>query len=252
MNMNSPRRKPARSAHRGFTLIELMIAILIAVFLIGGLVTLVSGMKRASVSQGGLSELQDNQRIAMTLINDVIQSAGYFPDPTVNTAATSLPIVGTFTFAGQSIVGQGAWTDPAPGNSITVRYLTSGTDNVINCTGNTSAVPATFINTFSIDLATGDLICVLNGAAPVHLATGITNMQIYYGVQTNPAATTNSVDTYMDANSVTGLNLWNKVLSVKVQLTFLNPLAGQPGQAALPTIQFMRIVDVMNKTGVTT
>ena len=120
--MNSPRRKPARSAHRGFTLIELMIAILIAVFLIGGLVTLVSGMKRASVSQGGLSELQDNQRIAMTLINDVIQSAGYFPDPTVNTAATSLPIVGTFTFAGQSIVGQGAWTDPAPGNSITVRY----------------------------------------------------------------------------------------------------------------------------------
>jgi type IV pilus assembly protein PilW len=250
MNTYSPLRQRARSAHRGFTLIELMIAILIAVFLIGGLLTLVSGMKRASVSQGGLSELQDNQRIAMTLINDVIQSAGYFPDPTINTSATSLPVVGPFTFAGQSIFGTGASTDPAPGNAITVRYLTSGADNVINCMGNISPVPATFINTFSVDLATGDLICSLNAGAPVHLATGITTMQIYYGVQTNPAATTNSVDTYMDATTVTGLNLWNKVLSVKVQLTFKNPLAGQPGQ--LPTIQFMRVVDVMSKTGVTT
>jgi hypothetical protein len=43
---------------------------------------------------------------------------------------------------------------------------------------------------------------------------------------------------------------WSKVLSVKIQLTFTNPMANQPGQPA--TIQFTRVVDVMNKTGVST
>ncbi len=242
--------RSTRIAHRGFTLIELMIAVLIALFLIGGLLTLVSGMKRASVSQGGQSQLQDNERLAASLITGVIQSAGYFYDPTVNTAATALPVVAPFTFAGQSIFGVGAWVDAPPGNSITVRYLTKGNDNIINCTGNTSAVPASFVNTFRVDAATGDLICVLNGGAPVHLATGIQNLQIYYGVQTDPAATTHSVDAYLDAAAVTAGTYWANVISVKIRLTFVNPLANQPSQPA--TIVFERVIDAMNKAGVST
>ena len=61
---------------RGFTLIELMIALLIALFLIGGLLTLVQAMKSTSISQSGMSQLQDNERMAMTLMTDVIQSTG--------------------------------------------------------------------------------------------------------------------------------------------------------------------------------
>ena len=49
-----------RTSHRGFTLIELMVAILIGLFLIGGLLTLVQAMKRTSTMQSGLSQLQDN------------------------------------------------------------------------------------------------------------------------------------------------------------------------------------------------
>ena len=77
-----------RTAQSGFTLVELMIAVTIALFLVGGLVTLVDGMKRAALSQDGMSQLQDNERMAATLMSDVIQSAGYFPNPTVNTAAS--------------------------------------------------------------------------------------------------------------------------------------------------------------------
>jgi len=246
-----------RIAQRGFTLVELMIALVIALFLIGGLLTLVDGMKRAAVSQDGMSQLQDNERLAATLMTDVIQSAGYFPSPTVNTAASTMPVAAPFTFAGQSIFGTGAWTAAAPGDTITVRYVTGGTnapakDNTINCTGNTSATQTLYSNAFSIVTnATGSyLVCSLNNAAAVQLASGITRLQVYYGIQTNPAALTNSVDTYLDAAAVTAGNYWGKVLSVRIQLTFTNPLANQTGQPA--TIQFTRVIDVMNKTGVST
>lgn len=244
---------------RGFTLVELMIAVLIALFLIGGLLTLVQAMKATSLNQNGLSQLQESERMAMTLMADVIQSAGYFPLPTINTAASSFPVSAPFTTTGQTLFGTGNFTDAAPGNTITVRYQTNGTasaapDNVINCLGNTSAVAATFVNTFSVDPLTGTLQCtlVVNGvaSAPVQLISGVNNLQIYYGVQTNTAVGTNSIDAYLDANNVTN---WSNVKSVKITLTFVNPLSGQAGQTTVGQfITFTRIVDVMNKTGVTT
>jgi type IV pilus assembly protein PilW len=251
------KRSPSQ---RGFTLVELMIAITIGLFLVGGLLTLVQAMKRASVSQSGLSQLQENERMAMSLMTDVIQSTGYFTNPLANTAASSFPVTGAFTAVGQSIVGSGSYGAAAPGNSITVRYMTSGTDNIINCTGNTSSVgAATFINKFSID-ANGNLQCQLtvNGvaAAAVPLISGLTNMQIYYGVQTNSSVSTNSVDTYLDATQVAAGPFWSSVKSVKVTLTFVNPLYGTlPGQTTtnMPaTVNFTRIITVMSNTGVST
>ena len=160
------------ATQRGFTLVELMIAVLIALFLIGGLLTLVQAMKSTSLNQNGLSQLQESERMAVTLMTDVIQSAGYFPNPLINTAASSFPVSAPFTTAGQTLFGSGNFTDAAPGNSITVRYQTNGTasatpDSIINCLGNTSGVAATFVNTFSVDLPTGTLQCtlVVNGVA---------------------------------------------------------------------------------------
>jgi type IV pilus assembly protein PilW len=258
---------------RGFTLVELMIAILISLFLAGGLLTLVQAMKRTAGVQSGLSTLQDSERVAMTLIADVIQSAGYFPNPTVNTGVSMFPVIAPYTFAGQTIIGTGNYGDPAPGNSITIRYATAGTaavppaspDNTINCTGNSSPNPTTFINTFSVAAGTApgtfDLICVLydsaaNATTTVHLVSGVTQLQIYYGVQTNPAVSNGSADTYLDAATITADNYWGNVVSVKITLTFINPLYGNlAGQTVVntpQTISFTRVVDVMNKTGVTT
>jgi type IV pilus assembly protein PilW len=240
-------------ANRGFTLVELMIAILIGIFLTGGVLTLVGAMKRTSTSQTGLSQLQDNERIAMNLLSDIIQSAGYYPNPVANTPATFFLVTttGPIFASGQSLTGSGASTAAAPGDSISVRYTTAGNDGVINCTGNTSATQQTYTNTLSID-ANGNLQCVLligTVAQPaVQLISGVTNLHILYGVQTNPNVSNNSVDTYLDATAVTN---WSKVLSVKITLFFVHPLAGQPGQpAAGATIPFTRVITLMNKTGV--
>jgi type IV pilus assembly protein PilW len=246
------------TTQRGFTLVELMIAVVIGLFLVGGLLTLVQAMKRTTVSQNGMSQLQENERMAMTLITDVIQSAGYFviTSATVNnTAAASFGVIAPFTVAGQYISGTGA---AGASQTITVRYMTSGTDNVINCNGGTSAVAASFVNTFSVDTANKNLRCQLtvNGGAATTavLVNGITDMQILYGVQTNTSVTSNSIDAYLDSTLVTD---WTAVKSVKITLTFVNPMYGNsPGQTTLAstpaTINFTRIIPVMSNTGIAT
>lgn len=243
-----------RRAEGGFSMVELMVALFIGLFLTAGVLTLVSAMKRTSTSQTGLSQLQDNERIAMSLLTDVIQSAGYYPNPVANTPSTFFLATATpqVFAAGQSITGSGTYVSSA--QSISVRYTTAGADGVINCMGNTSPTQKTYTNTFSIDAA-GNLQCVLLigtvAQTPVQLVSGITKMQIFYGVQTNTSVANNSVDTYMDAATVTAGNYWSKVLSVKITLTFANPLAGQPGQSTVgATIPFTRVITLMNKTGV--
>jgi type IV pilus assembly protein PilW len=275
---------------RGFTLVELMIAVTIALFLSAGLLTLVQAMKAGASTQNGLSQLQDNERMAMTLIADVIQQAGYFPNPIVNQAATEFPVsvtpinfasqTSSFTYAGQALVGAGTFSNPPTtvSNSITVRYATAGTtvgpppapalpDNIINCSGNPSATPTTFTNTFGLVAdpqvpGTYDLACLLQDSAnpandvTISLVGGVTQLQILYGVQSNPSVSNGSADCYLDAATVTASGYWPKVVSAKVTLWFVNPLYGTlAGQNqnpdTPPTIAFTRVVDVMNKTNST-
>jgi type IV pilus assembly protein PilW len=259
--MNSHTRRDASSPrHRqhGFTLIELMVSMGIAVFLLGGLLMIVQNTRNTFASQNQLAQLQDSERLAMSLIGDVIQSAGYYPDPTTNTTASAMPANAVFPVAGQSIVG--ARVAGFAEDTITIRYMTANNDGVINCTGNsnTSGVSLRFENAFSID-ANGNLVCSLNGAAPVTLIAGptvndvqqpaIQNMRIFYGVQTNTALGNGAVDAYLRANEMTASN-WQNIIAVKVILWFTNPLAAQPGQP--PQIRVERVVGVMNRGGVKT
>ncbi len=247
----TPRDAPY-NRQRGFTLIELMIALLIGIFLIGGLLTLVQAMKRTSTIQSGLSQLQENERLAMTLVTNVVQSTGYFPDPLTNSQASEFPAAGSFV-QGQALYGTGTGTL----DTLFVRYATSGTDNVMDCSGNTQSSPTLLTNEFSLD-ASGDLQCTLTGggdaedsSSVITLVSGLTNMAILYGVQTNPASGNTSVDAYLNASQVSAGNYWPDVISVEVALTFKNPLYGEPGQTN-QTITFRRVIDLMNKAGVNT
>jgi type IV pilus assembly protein PilW len=242
-----------RRAQQGFTLIELSVAVLIGLFLLGGLLTLVHDMRRTFGAQNGLAQLQDSERLAMTLVTDVIQAAGYYPDPTTQTGTTALPGAPPFTAAGQSIAGTGNLV--APGDTISVQYLTANNDGVINCKGgtNTSGGNFLYVNKFSVvmDPLTNKwtLSCTL-GAVVYPLVSDVTNMQIWYGVKRNNAVPGNNVDTYLTWGGMTPAD-WSSVICVKVTLTFVNPLkATQPTQPA--TIQFTRVITVMNRAGVNT
>lgn len=259
------RRTPARRARarraepcsnaRGFTFVELMVAIALGLFLIGGLLTLVQAMRRTNTNQSGLSQLQDNERMAMQLITDVVQSTGYFTSPLTNTANSQF-LVGTYGPAafntGQALLGNHTAGVP---DIITNRYQTAGTnvgDNAINCTGNPSATPASFVNQITVNTTTDYLTCTVwvnaNQPVSVALVPGITAMSVLYGVESGNGVATNSVDAYLTADLVTSSNLWPQVRSVQVTLTFQNPMSAQPGQP--PTVNFIRNIAVMYKTGV--
>lgn len=234
-------------AQRGFTLVELMVTVAIALVLLYGLVRVVDNVRRTSLDQQSLAQLQDQQRFAMTVLTDVIQAGGYFPDPTAWTPATSLPAAAPF---GQGQPFAGVHSAAAPGDSVGVRYRTALNDGVINCTGgtNTAFNPShVYTNSFSVSAA-GQLQCSLDGAAPVALVSGVTNLTVYYGVKRNFAVTDYNVDTYLTADQMLNPD-WDNISSVRVILTFTNPLYKGPGGGQTPTITFDRIIEVMARAG---
>jgi type IV pilus assembly protein PilW len=232
-----------RAAHQGFTLLELMIAMTIGLFLSGALVTVVQTNKRVFLDQNRLEQMQDGQRMAMTLMTDVIQSAGYFPQPWANSLSGTLIASGSFANS-QAITGSYVVADP--GDSISVRYMTAPQDGILNCSGlsNTNAVGGAnilYVNTFAV--VGGQLQCTDQNGAIYTLVSGVTRLSVLYGVKTNLAAAGNNVDTYMNATQVTAGPYWQNVISVQISVTFTNTLYTAAGQG---------VVDVMNQTGPST
>jgi len=249
-----------RNYQSGFTLIEIMIALLLGLFLAAGLITITQGTKNTYNNQTALSQLQDNQRFAMSVLNDVIQSAGYFPDPLVNTAATDMPLIGAYPFfltAGQPVFGTHlGGTTP---DTITVQFDAGANDTMINCQGQTNgAVQQVFVNAFTVvpnatNPSQGQLLCSVNNGAPVVLVTGVTNMAIWYGINNVASTVSHDVTEYKTANLMTTTD-WMNITTVQVTLSFYNPLYGQPGQTATTnkTVTFTRVIGVMTRMGVTT
>lgn len=241
---------------RGFTLVELMISLLIGLFLLGGLITIVQTNRTVYGDQTQMAQLQDSERMALTLIADVVQSAGYFPDPTSNTAANTLTAVAPFA-AGQTI--SGTYSAALPGDTLAVRYMTANGDGILNCSGGSNVTPGNkvYVNVFRV--VNGQLVCtvagvqynLVSGVTNRSSNLGVTNLRVLYGVKTNLAAPGNNVDTYFNAGQMSATN-WSNVISVIVSLTFTNPLynAALPGQQPA-NITVQRVIALMNETGPT-
>jgi type IV pilus assembly protein PilW len=274
-------RQGAQSARgsRGFTLTELMVSILIGLFIMAGVLTLIQSMKRATGLQSNLSQLQDNERFATNLINDVVQSAGNFPTaangvqatsffPAVNVAVQGIPTAGlSIPFSlGQIIAGLD--TGSAQGAVIAIRYATSGSDNLVGCDGNPSTAPVTWINIFSID-SNNNVQCqlytmdstsgaLLKPSTTTTLVNGVTSLTINYGLTTNISAGFSTPDVYLSATQVLALpagdvpplccgitDNFANTKTVQMTLQFTNPLAGQPSQPA--TVKVVRVFQVMTQ-----
>jgi type IV pilus assembly protein PilW len=256
---------------RGFSLVELSIAILIALFLLGGLVTLLMGTRRTNATQGSLSQLQDNERIAMTLITNIVQKAGYFANPVTQQLSS---FVAETAPGGVALgVGQvlgGTYSAAAPGDTLVVRFYTPATDPynaVINCAGQSNTAPSSapvstlwYTNVFQVGTVNNTkwLQCQVRSsgtgtALVVNLIPNVTNISVLYGVSSSSAGDDYSIIEYMNATQVSGSNNWANVTAVKVTLTFLVPQYGSTGgQMTTSTQTFQRVIPVMSRAGVNT
>ena len=255
MRTHDPTARPASARHQaGLTLIEMMVTVLIALFLIGGLLVMLQHTRAAYTSTNQLSTLQDNERLAISMITDVVQSAGYFPDPVNNTADLAFPAaVAPFVLKDQVVTG--TQTAGLP-DTLAVRFQTTSGDQILNCIGQSNtklpvglASNTVYINAFSI--VANQLQCDLNDGATdtvLPLVEGVQDMQVWFGVKRDFTQDNYNVDTYVRPVDMVGTD-WNNVSAVKVVLTFANPLQGL-GQPA--TITFERVIAVMNRAGVKT
>jgi type IV pilus assembly protein PilW len=257
-------KRPARD-ERGFTLVELMVTVAIALFLLGGLLTIVQTVRRSNMSQQALAQLQDEQRFALTVITDAIQSAGYFADPlndttgTFGAAANPAPTTATAAFlAGSAFTGfhtVGAF-DNAAQDTLATRFMARPGQGPILCDGTDTSqlAAATYTIAFFLqaNAAGNQLMCSVNSGAPVALVTGVTAMAVYYGVKRDLTLADYNVDTYVTWDQMVAPSDMQSVSAVRVVLTFANPLAA-PGQVNQPaTITMERVVEVMARAGLHT
>jgi type IV pilus assembly protein PilW len=236
---------------------------LIAMFLLAGFLTVLQGTRKTSLEQNLLAQLQDNERIAMTMISGVVESAGYYPNAETAAIAQELKATPEFTTVGQVVAG-GANATTTLGETLTVRYNAGPGEDVIDCSGKSNSAGTAEVlseNQFSIQPAAGSnppyLACSLdNGATFIKLVDNVQKLEVFYGVDTSatvPNATSGAVNAYLKWNKMTAL-YWTNVYSIKVVLTFVNPLyrvnnqPPTPGQR--PTITFSRVIGVMSRVGV--
>jgi type IV pilus assembly protein PilW len=239
---------------RGFTMVELMVAVTVTLFLIGGALTMLQSTRKTFAAQSQHAQLQDNERLVMTFMAEVIESAGYTPTPQTYMNTTVLPASGTSFVAGQGVFGTHVAT--APGDTVTVRYGAAQNDNIFNCAGaqNTTVAPYdVFFNKFWVDNTTDPNNPVLkctstptstNVAQVVPLVNGVKNLTILYGIKRSAANTGSCTDTYLNASQMAAAD-WTEVCSVSIAVTFVNPLT-------TATITVQRVVAVMDWAGANT
>lgn len=207
---------------QGFSLIELMVAITIGLFITLGLSQMFLSMYSTASTQRGLADFQDNQRIGVTVLTNTMELEGYYSTP----SASLLPVAtvnadGSSFAAGTAIVGTTGTND-----TVNIYYQTGGSavDNIINCQGGASTLAATVINSFSIN-ASNQLVCTVSSAgvtsAALVLATNVTGMKILYGVI---GSAQTGMSCYLSAAQInaSGAANWANVVSAQITLTLLN------------------------------
>lgn len=243
-------------AHNGFSMIELLIALLIGLFLLGGLSALVQDNRRTSVAQAQLARLQDEERLALSLMTAQIQQAGYFPDPTTNTAATALPAVPLLP-AGVPFFGQSGYAGAA-GDILILRYATANGDGILNCMGLSNVTPGIKTSTDFYFVQNGQLTCdATNGLVGDYNTNtnslrpntiSISKLVILYGIDST--STGLGVNMYKSALQMAQID-YSNVKSIQFTLTFTNPLwnaANPAGQAQFVSIS--RVVGIMGQVGI--
>ncbi len=187
--------------HKGFTMVELMVAMVIGLFLIAGVFQLFVANKQSTRILNNLSHIQENGRFAISQMTGVLRMAGFKTDPM---DTVSFVAVG-------SVTGLDAATD-----EVSISFQASPDGLIIDCLGVplvATAPVTTVTNRFYIAAdanGVSNLYCDAPAATP--LVENVANMQIIYGVDTN---NTGAANFYVGAASVAD---WSQVISVQVSL----------------------------------
>ena len=284
-----PSSRPLRAV-RGYSMIELVVAITIGVFLLMGLFTVLQSTRQGASEATALAQLEDNERVAMTILTDMIQNAGYFPDPLAESVTTAfLADGGFYTYSAAGTGGQlfyGTVVTAGSSETMMVRFKVAPGDPVFNCNGgsnpSSSGSNVMYVNDFQLTTnaqgvsqlgcAVGSDSSTAAAATAMGLVNNVVGMTFAYAMNTEgTVASTGATalqgstglannrcpgDTYKPTASMTMATFdWTNVCAVKVTLKFNNPLYQLPGQPHPDVNQpqyltFERVIAVRSKSGI--
>lgn len=162
---------------QGFSLVELMTALLIGLLLMGGLSTMFVTTKRNYTAQDSMARLQENGRIALQILSREIRAAGYYgcantADSITNTLnggassfgrySTDVPLQGAESTESGGTLLPGAVALPAGAvsDAISLRYADSENAFQLNGQMNTSAAALPIEEGSASGIRVGDILFI--------------------------------------------------------------------------------------------
>ena len=254
-SLRTPLRRARRGARsRGFTLVEMLVAMTVGVVMVGGFAVMFVNMKSTFKAQDSLAALQDSERLAMTVLNSAVQQAGYFAIPaSLNTARDQLIWASSDATYGAWVAGRsvyGTATNGSVAESFQTAFSAASGDTLLNCLGgaNTSGANVTYRNVFTFDATNRTLKCkvlttTLAGSTYTTVDSGFQNlignvsaMTVWYGVDSNGSGT---VTEYLPASGMA--SFWDSVKAVRIRLTLVNG-----STSSSPTVTWTHTINLMN------
>lgn len=231
--------RPVRSFHGqlGLSLVELLVALALSLFLVAGIVTLYTSFRQGYEVQKQSMALQRKERLASNFVGAIVQSSGYYAQPQTYSPVTAFPSNLTF-MAGQAIYGTSSSQSGDYSDTLSLRFLTGPGDNAVDCLGqqNTGSSTQLYVNTFSLDSSKDELTCTVSGpglTTQTHaLVAGISSLHFLYGLDTDGDG---SANVYVPASDISQ-DQWVAVRSVEMVAKFLTrqTATGLPGDHPVP------------------
>lgn len=245
-------RLPARV--RGFTLVEVMVALVIGLLVSLVIGQIFVGTRQSFNSQDDSARLQESMRFASQVLSRTVRFAGYRTNPTLDPAtvfpkATAPAIDGVDN---SPTAGLPSGIDPvkptgsAPAavpDLLSVRFQgdvagPSGEGVIVDCVGNPVGFGAMAVNTFGVrpvtkpdGTASSSLFCSTdNGAtwpANNELIADVDNMQVLYGVDSDNDGSANYYVRRTDVPDI------DTIVAVRVWVLIRSSTATQPTVAPI-------------------
>lgn len=204
MNTSIPKHR-----QHGMTLIEIMVALVISLFLLAGLLQMFIATRQSSRIQENLSRVQENGRFGVEYINRVVRQAGYRSRSTILNGEAFKQKFGVDRIEGTNNDGVNN------SDTVIVRFEgeNTGQGEVRNCLNQSISSPAISIDTLSIG-ANDNLQCQVVtpiGTAPQTqpILENMEDIQVLYGEKKGGNLA------YIPATSVQN---WDNVFSVRISL----------------------------------
>lgn len=230
---------PVDCRNGGFTLVELMIAVFLSLFLMAGVIQLFIQSKTTYSLQEGIARAQESGRLSLYLIENHLRRAAYPLD--------ALPMINAF--GRDQIGGTPAFVSghTAPLDNALVFQYQSPDGGIDDCSGR--AIAANEFVAMNYLISSGSLICESATTESTTLGTatlvdGVSSLTLSYGVDTDGDGAANGV--YKAVADITTTDDWETVVAVQVAVTVPVLPAHLSGSRVL---EFSTTVPIRNQMG---